>query len=396
MGMIIDFIRVSRPLFPKERNKLKELDKFIETNNLKKIKRLLKLGKIGFGYSSFALSGDVLFNTDFPHIFLKKKDEEDKDLKEYIKSVNADIEKSAKKIAFERFSKNADVVIPKLIATNIIGMEYIKQAATLQLFSDDKVHILLLGDPGTGKTDIIRSASELAPISSFGLGSGTSGVGLSIMVKGGKVIKGLLPLADKGLCCIDELNLMKSEDMAALYSAMEKGFVAYDKADTHMTLDARVNVFATANPKGDKFAGWMKDTIKKQLPFDAALLTRFHLLFLIKKYGAKEFGDIAKKIVEHHRAEINPHDAKFIKSYIDYLKNFKVEIPEKLEHKIVAFAKELKEKEDEFVVEINPRIVHGIMRLSMASARMNMRHEVTADDINKVIKIVEQSLKIEK
>ncbi len=396
MGKLFDLVRLSRPLFPKEREKFNELEKYIDLKNIKKVKRLLKKGCILFGYSSLALSGDVLFNTDYPIIYTTQKSKDDKDLKDFVKTITLEIEKTAKVNAYERFSKNADEVIPKLIAPGIIGMDLVKKAVSLQLFSTEKVHILLLGDPGTGKTDVIRSASELAPVSSIGLGSGTSGVGLSVMVKGGKVIKGLLPLADKGLCCIDELNLMKGEDMAALYSAMEKGFIAYDKGETHITLDARINVLATANPKGDKFSGWMKETIKKQIPFDSALMTRFHLLFLVKKSSVGEFEAIAKKIVGHGNSEFNPHDVKFVKEYIDYLKDFKVEIPEKLEHKITNFAKGLKEREDEFITEINPRIVHGIMRLSKASAKMNMRHEVNSEDIEKVINIVERSLKIER
>lgn len=396
MGKFIELLQRSRPLFSKEKKNLLEFEEYTDIKNVKKIKRLLKTRLISFGYSSLALSGNVLFDTDYPIIYATQKASENKDIKDYVKIINKDIETFAKKKAFERFSKNADKVIPKLIAPGITGMDLIKEAVSLQLFSTEKVHILLLGDPGTGKTDVLRSASDLSPISSLGLGSGTSGVGLSMMIKGGKVIKGLLPQADKGLCCIDELNLMKNEDMAALYSAMEKGFVAYDKADTHMTLDAKVNVLATANPKGDKFAGWMKETIKKQLPFDAALLTRFHILFLVRNPSAKEFAAIAKKIVSHEKKTHNSHDITFIKEYISYLKDFHVTLPDALESKIVDFANELKEGEDEFIVEINPRIVHGVMRLAKASAKMNMRKEVNSDDIDKVIRIVKQSLKLER
>jgi DNA replicative helicase MCM subunit Mcm2 (Cdc46/Mcm family) len=134
-------------------------------------------------------------------------------------------------------------------------MEYVKKAVSLQLFASEPVHILLLGDPGTGKTEILRSVEELHPISVFGLGSGTSGAGLSISMSGGKPVLGLLPKAHKGICCIDELNLMKSEDMASLYSSMEKGFITYDKGSHHIKEKAEARILATANPVGDKFKG---------------------------------------------------------------------------------------------------------------------------------------------
>ena len=67
-------------------------------------------------------------------------------------------------------------------------MNDVKLACAIQLFSEEKTHILLLGDPGTGKTDIIRSTSELHPKTSFGLGSGTSGAGLGVTYKGNEMI----------------------------------------------------------------------------------------------------------------------------------------------------------------------------------------------------------------
>lgn len=200
-----------------------------------------------------------------------------------VSDVNNEIKQKVFASKFNEFKKKAFDEIPKHIAPNITGMDAVKKAAAIQLFGVQSLHILLLGDPGTGKTDILRSAADLSPISSFGLGSGTSGAGLVITVKGNEVIKGLLPMADKGICAIDELNLMKKDDFAGMYNAMEKGFVTYDKGGNHYQFDARVKIIATANPKGDKFEGNTTEELRKEIPFDSALLTRFHLVFFIKK-----------------------------------------------------------------------------------------------------------------
>ena len=79
--------------------------------------------------------------------------------------------------AFSEFSSVALEKLSGMIAPDIVGFDAVKKAGALQLFATDRIHVLLLGDPGVGKTEILRSAAELYPISSFGLGSGTSSAG---------------------------------------------------------------------------------------------------------------------------------------------------------------------------------------------------------------------------
>src|SRR3989344_442334 len=188
--------------------------------------------------------------------------------------MNIKIKNKVDHILFSQFAPFAFQKISSLVAPDIHGNDHLKEAATIILFSDESLHLLLLGDPGTGKTDIIRGAAELHPKHSFGLGSGTSGAGLVVSAKGNEIIPGLLPLADGGICAIDELNLMKEESRAGLYNAMEKGFVSYDKGGNHYQFDARARVLATANPKEDKFTGKTVKELKEEIPFDSALLTR--------------------------------------------------------------------------------------------------------------------------
>jgi replicative DNA helicase Mcm len=275
-------------------------------------------------------------------------------------------------------------------------MDDIKLSCAIQLFANEKSHILLLGDPGTGKTDIIRSASELHPISSFGLGSGTSGAGLGIAFRGDEMIKGLLPLANKGLCCIDELNLLKNEDRASLYNAMEKGFITYDKASKHIQVEADVSILATANPKGDKFVGWVVETLKKQLPFDSALLSRFHLIFLIRKPDIKEFLEITKHIIRGDKKKEIEANKKFVKEYVEYARSLEVEVPKVFEKNIGEFIKELKKNESKYLIEVSPRLVVGFIRFAKASARMDLRRYVTSIDLERVKKIFLSSLQIKK
>jgi len=98
---------------------------------------------------------------------------------------------------------------------------------------------------------------------------------------------------------------MKKDDMASLYNAMEKGFITYDKGGKHHKFSARISVLATANPKKDKFQGRDIAELKKQIPFDSALLSRFHMVFLVMNPDVDEFRRIARSIIKDEKKEIN-------------------------------------------------------------------------------------------
>ncbi len=306
--------------------------------------------------------------------------------------LNKQLEQAAKKESYQAFASNAHEEITRLIAPNLLGLEPVKQAVALQLFCKQRIHVLLLGDPGTGKTDVLRSAHELATTSSMGLGSGTTGAGLAAAYAQGELKKGLLPLADKGICCIDELNLMKKDDRAALYNAMEKGFVSYDKAGHHEQLPADVRVLATANPKGDRFEGETPQELKKQLPFEAALLSRFHLLFVIRKPDEKTFMEITKKIVREDKQKTP--DISYAKDFIAHAQQKEVSFPASLEEHVSQAIKQVKKQEEDLLIEVSPRLVKGIIGLAKASARCELRKQANKQDVKKAVDILIQSLEL--
>ncbi|MEM4246861.1 MAG: ATP-binding protein [Candidatus Woesearchaeota archaeon] len=375
----------ARPLLGKEKNYVSQIEEMLPYKDSKEVSKYKKQFKIEF--SETKLGTTIAMNPPIPQIIAK-----DPALREFAEQTNQKIKDAVMQKTFQDFAKEAYEMLPTIIAPNIMGMDDIKKAAALQLFATEPVHILLIGDPGTGKTDILRGSSQLAPISAFGLGSGTSGVGLVATVKGKEILKGLLPMADCGLCAIDELNLMKDENRAGLYNAMEKGFVTYSKGGTHARFDARINVIATANPRGDKFIGDDIKGLKKQLPFDSALLTRFHLMFIIRKPDIKQFSEISRKIVRGEKKSVAQADIDFVKAYVDYASKIKVSFDKELEDEVVAFAEKLKANEKRYVSEISPRIVVGLMNLAKASARMELRDKVTQADLQRVEKLVENSL----
>jgi len=383
----MNIIRLLLPLSSKKKTDLENISQYLDPEDAKKVKNFLKLGKIGVSYKSLKLT--ILKDTEFPYL---DPAQEDPEVLSTIKTYNDVIEQSVREKKYLEFAPTAHEKIIEFIAPHIVGMDFVKEAAMIQLFSKEKIHVLLLGDPGTGKTDILRAVSDLAPISSFGLGSGTSAVGLTAAIKGKEVVKGLLPMADNGICCVDELNLMKSRDRGSLLNAMEKGFVTYDKGSKHVKFDARISLLATANPKGDKFVGRTPDTWLQQIPFDTALLTRFHLVFFIRKPTDVEFINIAKKIASDRKKNLDLNDSLFIRDFIEYSLMLDVAFDEKLKSRVVDFAAKLKKDEEDFLVDISPRIVLGVIRFAKAYARINHRNKIEESDLKKVFKIFENSL----
>jgi replicative DNA helicase Mcm len=385
MAKLKEFFKMLRRFEPAEVQRFEFASKYLPQHLYEELKKLMKLGKADVGVKFL-----TVLKEELPYVT------GDSEFKDRFEEMNERIFEQFEKIAFEKFAWDAFLEIKNAVSPNIVGMDYIKLASVLQLFSKEKMHLLLLGDPGTGKTEILRSVSEFASISSFGLGSGTSGVGLAMTVKGNEVKPGLLPMANNGICCIDELNLMKEESRASLYNAMEKGFVTYDKGGVSEKLDAKVSILATANPKGDKFKGNAVDVIKKQCPFDEALLSRFHLVFLVKKPTDEEFKRITEQVVKDKSRKISVHDKRFIKNYVaKALESVdKVKVGKDIEKKVVDLAAELKKNQRKYLVEIDVRFIIGIMRMLKASARCELRKDVHMKDFDRVKAIVLESLKL--
>ncbi|MBW2997287.1 hypothetical protein KY349_03030, partial [Candidatus Woesearchaeota archaeon] len=201
MANFIDVVRRMRKLSDDEQSLLDSLDWYVSKKQKRVVKGLVKERKVFLEKETVSLLG-LVDNVSFPKLVSKTASQ---DVNEIVSAVNNKIDAKTEETLFAEFANSIHDNCSQVIAPNIVGFDAAKKAAVLQLFSPEHIHILLLGDPGTGKTQILSAATELAPISSMGLGSGTSGVGLAVTVKGKEVVKGLLPMADKGLCAIDEL-----------------------------------------------------------------------------------------------------------------------------------------------------------------------------------------------
>ena len=108
------------------------------------------------------------------------------------------------------------------------------------------IHILLIGDPGAAKSQILRRIHLVAPKARYVSGKGASGAGLSAAVvkdeflQGWSLEAGAMVLANRGLLCIDEMDKMNKEDASSLHEALEQQTITISKANIQPHCVARL------------------------------------------------------------------------------------------------------------------------------------------------------------
>jgi len=318
--------------------------------------------------------------------------------------------------------------IVKTIAPSIYGYEDIKLAIALQLFGGvpkklpdgteirGDIHILLVGDPGVAKSQLLRFVHRIAPRSIYTTGKGTTTAGLTATavrdeVDGRWTLEaGALVLADKGIALVDEIDKMRKEDRSALHEALEQQTISVAKAGINAILKARCALLAAANPKYGRFDRF--SPIAEQIELSPTLLSRFDLIFVLTDEPEIEKDKrLAEHILNIHQlgetlekmklvgeasriANIVPAiDPELFRKYIAYAKNFFPILSEEAKKRIEEYYISLRSKAKEnSPIPITARQLESVIRLAEASARVRLSEVVTAEDVDRVTKIMERSL----
>lgn len=322
-------------------------------------------------------------------------------------------------------------------APTIFGMEMEKDALIMALFGGvakhykdgsrnrGDIHVLMVGDPGVAKSQLVRYLSKLAPRSVFTSGKSASAAGLTAAAvkdefgEGQWTLEaGALVMADQGIACIDELDKMSKEDQSSMHQAMEQQEISIAKAGVSATLKSRCAVVGAANPKLGRFDEY--EPIHAQINMPPALLSRFDLIFsLLDKPTRDKDNMLASHILRTHQAgEVrehrmaNPLGAYSVEDEEALMNKVEPEIAADMLRKYVAYAKRhifpvltddaLQHIQDFYVdlrnsgeggMPFTARQLEGFVRLAEASARIRLSQEATMEDAERAIRIVDYYLR---
>ncbi len=306
------------------------------------------------------------------------------------------------------------------VAPSIHGLHNEKIGLALQLFGGVRkeladgtmtrgdVHILLVGDPGTAKSQLLRYISELSPRGMYASGKGSTGAGLTaaaireeVMGESRWVLEaGTLVLADGGIACVDELDKMRAEDRSAMHEAMEQQTISVAKAGINATLNSRCAVLGAANPIYGRFE--VHENISQQIDLPPPLISRFDLIFaLIDKPDREKDLEIAKHILTIHEegerieregkdAELDSKsvlDKEFLRKYIAYAKSLTPVMTKETMKKVENFYLDLRGKGGDDSIPATARQLESLVRLTEASARAHLREQATVEDAERAIKV---------
>lgn len=345
-------------------------------------------------------------------------------------------------------------IVASSLAPSIYGHEYIKKSILLQLLGGAEkdlkatgirlrgdINILLVGDPGTAKSQLLRFVLHVAPLCISTTGRGASGVGLTAAVvhdpeTGDRRLEaGAMVLADRGTVCIDEFDKMSAEDRVSIHEVMEQQTVTIAKAGIHASLNARCSVLGAANPLYGKYDRSKSATDNIALP--DSLLSRFDLLFIVldnmdpandrnvaehvlrmHRYLSRDAGQVMDTVAEDW--ELNPEGDQrdptsqvfvpydklihvnkekkvlsipFIKKYLMYAKERITPVMnDEAQQKIIEAYDDLRRKEDSRTLPVTARTLETMIRLTVAHAKCRLSHEATLEDAQTVLEIMRFAL----
>ena len=328
--------------------------------------------------------------------------------------------------------------IIRSIAPSIYGYEEVKEAMALQLFSGfpkslpdgtrirGDFHILLVGDPGVAKSQLLRYIVQLSPRGIYTSGKSSTSAGLTATAikdelgDGRWTIEaGALVLADKGIAAVDEMDKMEKEDRSALHEAMEQQTISVAKAGVMATLKCRCSLLAAANPKYGRFDRY--EAISPQINLEPALLSRFDLIFVLEDVPSEDRDTkIATHILQSNYAgeltvqriknpEISLEDIalathvimpeiepQILRKYVGYArKNIFPTLTDQARERFKSYYVNLRKQgvDSNQPVPVTARQLEALVRLGEASARLRLSNSVTVEDSERVIRIVDACLR---
>ncbi|XP_044159657.1 DNA replication licensing factor MCM5 [Bufo gargarizans] len=326
---------------------------------------------------------------------------------------------------FRRLASKPDIyeTISKSIAPSIYGSIDIKKAIACLLFGGSRkrlpdgltrrgdINLLMLGDPGTAKSQLLKFVERCSPIGVYTSGKGSSAAGLTASVMRDPVSRnfimegGAMVLADGGVVCIDEFDKMREDDRVAIHEAMEQQTISIAKAGITTTLNSRCSVLAAAN---SVYGRWDDTKGEENIDFMPTILSRFDMIFIVKdEHNEQRDMILAKHVMNVHlsartqtQAVEGEVDLNTLKKFIAYCRTkcgprLSVEAAEKLKNRYVLMRSGAREHEREAEkrssIPITVRQLEAVVRISESLSKMKLQPFSTETDIDEALRLFQVS-----
>lgn len=255
----------------------------------------------------------------------------------------------------------------------------------------DTSHVLFIGDPSTGKSELMKEMKDLLPKSTMATGSSSTGVGLTATVEKNdetdEIIAsaGALAQAHNGVCFVDELDEFGEEELGKLLSALSDSEIQLNKYTINTTLPANTVFVGSANPKYGEFSGHMD--IKDEFEFPPELLARMDQIHVVEKDPENAVAK-AKAQAGIGTAQNPPLSKDELKKLFYLARSQKVSYGQDM----LTYGAEMAGKLIQNSDAGDMRSGGAVHRLAVASAKLHLRDEVTEEDVDKAVELVAKSL----
>merc|ERR1719453_350846 len=327
---------------------------------------------------------------------------------------------------FEQMARDPEIrnkiyksIAPSICASDKDVIDEVKKAVACLLFGGSRkllpdgtrmrgdINVLLLGDPGTAKSQFLKFSEKAAPVAVYTSGKGSSAAGLTAAIvkeKDGFALEGgAMVLADGGIVCIDEFDKMDVKDRVAIHEAMEQQTISIAKAGITTMLNTRCAVLAAANPRFGTYDDLANTS--DQMDFETTILSRFDMMFLVKDVRDPDRDyNLAMHMVSLHKGEImeereGPLGIVELRKFLSYCRRtcsprLTAQAGEVLKNHYVSIRAKMKQEKEQgrdSGIPITVRQLEAIIRISESLAKMELCEDVNISHVEEALRLFTRS-----